>query len=190
MRELRDIRQRVTTATERCITDSDTNILEQLADKLANDTISRYFVSTTIQQRLGTFWLLCKEILRNADPLDIILWRDSMNQNKISSAQSVSRLERVRNTTSLITNAILDEPQRDILTISSILLSLILRTEASEFELGKIISFAKKYVPVKSPTEELISIHCKVSKGKSWKCDIRAIRDAVSRSIWDNKSQE
>ncbi len=188
--ELERIKTTVINSAGDCLTDEDVKSLEQIGNTLANDIIDNYFHSPTIQGRLSLLWKLSLNIIKTADFSDIILWREKQqNQKQVTSINALSKLESVKNTTSIITDAILNENQRDVLSLSGVLVCIILRTEASEYEINNIVELAKKYTSIDIESEDLISIDTKVRKGKDkWKSDIRAMRDAISHAKFEIKS--
>jgi hypothetical protein len=133
------------------------------------------------------FFNLGQAIVSTGKTGEIILWNlhtESSSRNDFSAVgDSIKRASRVTKITDNITNAILDERPKSILSIASILLVLIIRVEAHEYEIGNMLANAKKHInPFNYDTQEILSVNSKVQKGSGWRTDTREIRDAVSHA--------
>jgi hypothetical protein len=149
--------------------------------------ISSYFSHQGFLPKLQEFWKLRQAIISTGKTGEIILWNlhtESSSRNDFSAVgDSIKRASRVSKITDNITNAILDERPKSILSIASILLVLIIRVEAHEYEIGNMLASAKKHInPFNYDTQEILSVKSKVQKGSGWRTDTRAIRDAVSHA--------
>jgi len=135
-------------------------------------------------RRLQEFWRLREAIIKTGKTEEIILWRlkeKETPQNNLSAiGDSTKRAFQVRNTTNYIIEAILKQGIANILSITSILLALIIRVEAHEYELQNMILKAESYTNVNYDIQEILSVNSKIKKGNDWKSDTRAIRDAIS----------
>jgi hypothetical protein len=149
--------------------------------------VNNYFKHQGILHKLHEFMRLLQAVINSGNAENIILWRVTKkgeSQNVLNEVKNSS--ERAFNITT-ITDAIVDAvPNREpvgILSIASILLTLIIRVEAHEYEIENMIDIVKKYVnPFDYDIEEMLSVTTKVQKGRDWKSDTRAIRDAISHA--------
>lgn len=99
-----------------------------------------------------------------------------LNLDKLRAAKENSNLmfEAVRKRTQSINNNLL------LLDISTVLLTIIIRSEAHEYTLGNILRRLQAITRENTDVAELLSVECKVPKAESFKPDTRAIRDATA----------
>jgi hypothetical protein len=148
--------------------------------------INSYFSHKGFLPRLQEFWNLRQAIVNTGKTEEIVLWRldkKGTSQNNFSAiGDSIKRAFQVTNTTNSIIDAILNQGTINILSITSILLALIIRVEAHEYEIQNMIAKAEKYMNLNYDIQEMLSVNSKIRKGNGWRSDTRAIRDAVSHA--------
>ena len=106
-----------------------------------------------------------------------VLWE----VNAIDLSKSIQKAHEVKKITEKIVDAILEDP-KGILSITSVLLMLIIRVEAHEYQIRNIMSKARNSIHLNYDIEDMSSVGSKVQKGKGFRSDVRAIRDAVSHA--------
>jgi hypothetical protein len=174
-----------------CFSQNQINDIERFAHFLSSNRcfIDKYFIHAGFISKLHQFWLLRKSILGTSGKTeDIILWRleeKSPMQEKIKALVfSLQTTSRVQNLTGGIVEEVLTQ-QPNMLTITSILLALLVRVQAHEYEIGKMLEKAERYINLNFDIQEMCSVDKKVQKGTEWRSDVRAIRDAISHAHFD-----
>lgn len=171
-----------------CFSSTDIEEIENFSRYIASnqDFISHYFSRQGFFDKLQVFWNLRHAIISTGEATKIILWRlekkDLTGSDLGEISHSIKRAFQVKKITDYIEQSILDDQQSNILSLTSILLALIIRVEAHEYEIENMITKAKKYTSLDFDIQEILSITSKVAKGKGWKSDSRAIRDAISHA--------
>ena len=182
------IRNTVQSASGPCFSSTDIVEIESFSRHISSnkDFINHYFKGQGFIDKLQAFWNLRQAIISTGEATKIILWRfqteglASSDLNEVS--HSIMRAFQVTKTTGYIVQSILDNQQSNILSLTSILLVLVIRVEAHEYEIEKMIIKAKKYTNLDFDIQEILSVTSKVAKGKAWRSDTRAIRDAISHA--------
>jgi hypothetical protein len=171
-----------------CVSSNQIDVIEKFALHLSSNrcSINSYFTRQCFLSKLHQFWNLRQTIISiTGKTEEIILWRLSKKdifQNKADAFKvSIKRAHQVKKTTDLIVNAISNK-SINIHSIMSILLILVIRVEAHEYEIENMIGMAKNYVNLNYDIPEMCSVTSKVQKGKDWRSDTRAIRDAISHA--------
>ena len=109
-------------------------------------------------------------------------WKKGTFQDRLDALNlSLEKTHQVQSATNQIVDAVLGQT-KNILSMISILLAIVIRVEAHEYEIQNMIATAKRYVGLNYDIEEMCSVDLKVQKGSEWRSDPRAIRDAVSHA--------
>jgi undecaprenyl pyrophosphate synthase len=178
----------VQSASGPCFSTADIEEIENFSRHLAfsQDFVSHYFHRRGFFEKLQTFWNLRQAIIDTGKATNIIVWRceteDLTSSDLYEISNSIRRAFQVKKITDYIEQAILDNQQSKILSLTSILLALVIRVEAHEYEIENMIKKAKKYTKLNFDIQEILSVTSKVAKGDRWKSDSRAIRDAISHA--------
>jgi hypothetical protein len=185
--EISRVKEILSQATDRCLTDSQIDAFRRFGDMLTNNTIfgSKHFNSPNIQSKLLKFWSICGIILYAPNPLEIIFWRLNPTLSKedqvkvlINSLEAINRINAVA---SLVVTEVRNNPN-SILAITSILLTLTIRKETHEYELNNILRTMVKSTNMNVDIEDLLSVESKVQRDGKWKTDVNAIRDAIAHA--------
>jgi hypothetical protein len=191
-----NLRNIIESASGPCFTSDQMDGIEKFAHHICcyQDYVNSYFKHPMLP-KLQEFWKFRQAIISSGKVMNIILWRiDKVgnSQNALNELKrSIERDSRVLTITENIVNSIPPERPVSILSISGILLALIIRVETHEYEIENMIKHAKKYVnPFSYDIREMLTINSKVLKGKEWKTDTRAIRDAVSHANFTINSHD
>jgi hypothetical protein len=171
-----------------CLSSNQIDEFENFAHYLSSNHcfINNYFARECFLSKLHQFWNLRQTIIStDGKTEEIILWRldkkDTFQEKTDAIKASIERDHQVNKTADYIVNAVLTE-SISILSLASILLILIIRVEAHEYEIENMIAMAKNYVYLNYDIPEMCSVDSKVQKGNDWRSDIRAIRDAISHA--------
>jgi len=186
--KFRILRNTVQSAYGPCFSSADIEEIENFSRHIASnqDFINHYFIHQGFLHKLQVFWKLRQAIINTGKTVTVILWK--LNKENVSGndlgeiSHSIKRAFQVTKTTNYIIQAILNNRPFNILSLTSILLALIIRVEAHEYEIENMITNAKKYTNLDFDIQEILSVNSKVQKGKGWKSDTRAIRDAISHA--------
>jgi hypothetical protein len=184
--EITRVKEVISQANDRCLTDSQIDSFRRFGDMLTNNIIfgSKHFHSN-IQPKLLKFWSICGNILYAPKPLETIFWRLNPTLTKedqvkilINSFETTSSVNTIA---SLVVKEVENNPN-NILSITSILLTLIIHKETHEYELNNILRNMIKLSNMNVDIEDLLSVETKVQKGTTWKTDVNAIRDSISHA--------
>ena len=188
IQKLGDLKSIMQNASGPCFSADQIQEIEKFSLHLSSSQkfINSYFSHKGFLQRLQEFWNLRQAIVNTGKTEEIVLWRldkKRTSQNNLSAVgDSIKRAFQVTNTTNSIIDAIFNQVTINILSITSILLALIIRVEAHEYEIQNMIVEAEKYTNLNYDIQEMLSVNSKIRKGNGWKSDTRAIRDAVSHA--------
>jgi succinate dehydrogenase flavin-adding protein (antitoxin of CptAB toxin-antitoxin module) len=184
---LENIRTKWQRGSGKCISQVDIDILQKFGDLITSHSIDHYFSHNSIYERLEKTWRYLLKIQDNDVP-EVITGRSStpsspqpLNLDKLQAAKENSNLmfEAVRKRTQSINNNLL------LLDISTVLLTIIIRSEAHEYTLGNILRRLQAITRENIDVAELLSVERKVPKAESFKPDTRAIRDATAHARFD-----
>lgn len=188
--KLRVLKDTVQSASGPCFSAADIEEIENFSKHIASnqDFISHYFIHSFLH-KLQVFWNLRNAIISTGKTATIILWKLSKKElagNVLDEiSQSIKRAFQVTKTTNYIVEAILNNRPYNILSLTSVLLALIIRVEAHEYEIENIVTNAKKHINLDYDIQEILSVDSKVQKGIGWKSDTRAIRDAIAHASFN-----
>jgi hypothetical protein len=134
---------------------------------------------------LAKFWSFVQHISDNRTAE--VVTGQSMSRLSLPSL-SFDKLNAARENTSLMINAVVDRHYNNIntlliLDIPTILLTVMIRSEAHEYILGKILERTKEITKDQIDIPDLLSVSSKQPKGEHiFKPDTRAIRDAAAHA--------
>ena len=126
-----------------CFSSDQIEEIEKFSHHLSSNQIfiNNYFSHEGFLPKLQEFWNLRQAIINTGKTGKIILWRldkKDTSQNDFSAVgDSIKRASKVTKTTNYIIEAILNQLPKNILSVTSILLALIIRVEAHEYEIQK-----------------------------------------------------
>ena len=178
----------------KCLSRMDIENLFKFGHLLTGRSINHYFSHDMIYDRLAKFWSCMRKIPDSA--VVGVINGDSgsvqptvpLDMEKIIAATSSS---------SLMIKTVFDRNNsgsKDLLDIPAILLNIIIRSEAHEYVLDKILERAKDATNDPIDIDDLLSVAHKESRMKNGRLeyvtDMRAIRDATAhaRFIIENDS--
>jgi hypothetical protein len=175
-------------ASRPCLSSNQIDEFESFARHLSSNHffINNYFTRQSFLSKLHQFWNLRQTIISTPGKTEeIILWRlgkkDTFQNKADAFKASIERTHQVKSMADYIVNSISTD-SISILSIISMLLTLLIRVEAHEYEIEHMIAMAKNYVNLNYNIQEMCSVDLKVQKGNEWRSDTRAIRDAISHA--------
>jgi len=166
---LRTIEAEIRKASRPCLLDSEIEQIWRFGQQLI-------VLKPDLEPQLSQFWSLYQEVYD-------ILRRKSSSGYDLKSV--INELEpKIDSVDKLSSNIVLSAKNRisDILSPAALLLIHLIRTESIEHALRRqledaIIKFGLKG---KYDVLAICSVHSKVQKGREWRTDVRAIRDAIA----------
>jgi len=184
--EITRVKEILSKATDRCLTDSQIDAFRRFGDLITNNiNFGKKHFHSNIQSKLSRFWSIWGNILFAPKPLETIFWRlnPTLTQEDqvkvlINSFETTSSVNTI---TSLVVKEVKNNPN-NILSITSILLTLTIRKETHEYELNNILRNMIKSTNMNVDIEDLLSVETKVQKGTTWKTDVNAIRDSIAHA--------
>lgn len=167
----------------KCLIRSDLAVLYNFGDLLARSSINRYFVHDSIYDRLAKFWLHIKDI-PDSRAAEIIGQDISKNS---SNGLNLEKIYAARENTKLMIDSVIERNYSteilQILDIPTVLLTIMIRSEAHEYALEKILEATKSIIDAQIDIANLLSVDRKEPKGeRKFKPDTRAIRDATAHA--------
>lgn len=186
--ELENTRNKWTRGSGRCLSRGDIDILLKFGDLLTRYSIDRYFTNNSIYDKLPRFWSHIRNIPDN-EAAEVITGRSDSDQPSVPT--DLPKIEAARLSSSLMINAVIDRNNSGsnnmpLLDIPAILLTIIIRSEAHEYALGKILQRAMNATNESVDVADLLSVtrrEPKVKNGKTFfVTDMRAIRDATAHA--------
>jgi hypothetical protein len=186
--ELEELSDKWQNGQGRCLSRSDIEVLYNLGNLLVNNSINRYFVSNSIYGRLAKFWLSVKQI---PDDRVAVIVTGQKPDSKVPIPLDLDKIYVARENTNLMINTVVERNYSSnnnllILDIPTILLTIIIRSEAHEYALSKILDRIKEVTKNQIDIPDLLSVEAKVSKISKgqleYKPDTRAIRDATAHA--------
>ncbi|MGA9841653.1 MAG: hypothetical protein WBQ25_05010 [Nitrososphaeraceae archaeon] len=168
-----------------CLSESDVAVLYGLGDLLTNNSINSYFISNSIYDKLAKFWSSIQHIPDNR--VGQVVTGESIAGAPLASL-SFDKLSAVRENTNLMINTVVDRNYNNInnmliLDIPTILLTIMIRSEAHEYILEKILQRTEELTKNKIDIPDLLSVAHKEPKGEhKYKPDTRAMRDAIAHA--------
>ena len=188
VQKLSDLESLIETTSGPCLSCNQIDEIETFAQHFSSNQcfIDSYFTHHGFLLKLHQFWNLRQSIVNTSGKVEeIILWRLAKKgtfQNRLDALNlSLEKTHQVQSATNQIVDAVLGQT-KNILSMISILLAIVIRVEAHEYEIQNMIATAKRYVGLNYDIEEMCSVDLKVQKGSEWRSDPRAIRDAVSHA--------
>jgi hypothetical protein len=186
--KLEDVKNKWASGRGRCLSKADLAVLFKFGDLLTRQSIDRYFIHNSIYNRLPKFWShMCS--IPDTEVAEVITGRPTSDQSRPSLG--LEKANAAKLSSSLMIKTVVDRNNRGnnnkrILDIPAVLLTIIVRSEAHEYILGKILqrtaTAAKDLVDI----EDLLSVTHKQPKIKSGQpsfvTDMRAIRDATAHA--------
>jgi hypothetical protein len=168
----------------KCLVLSDTKIFTDIGEYLANEQIMKYFNSKTISKKVIMVWDLLMQIPDN-DVFEVITGEPY--QGFIPNIEAFVKILTARANTALFVNEVIQRNQNKdnkfkLLDISTILLIIIIRTEAHEYSLLQLLNRAQEKSATSVNVPLILSVENAILKDKKYKSDARAIRDAVAHN--------
>ena len=171
-----------------CLSSNQIHEIESFAQHLSSNRvfIDSYFTHHGFLSKLQQFWRLRQSIVNMSGKVEeIILWRlakkDTFQNTLYALRVSLERTRKAQRVTNQIVDAVIGQT-KNLLSMTSILLAIVIRVEAHEYEIQNMIAIGKNYVDLNYDIQEMCSVESKVQKGSEWRSDTRAIRDAVSHA--------
>jgi hypothetical protein len=168
----------------KCLSKSDMAALSYFGNLVTSKSIDRYFTSNSIYDRLPKFWSFIQYI-----PDNLVVEAVIGQHDLTVSLRSIGfdKIYTARENTNLMINTVIERNnirKNDlfILDIPTILLTIMIRSEAHEYVLGKILGRVKEITKNQIDIPELLSVIGRVPKGNEYKPDTRAIRDATAHA--------
>lgn len=175
-------------------TELDTDILRKFGDLITGHSIDHYFSHGSIYDRLAKTWKYLLSVQDNDVP-QVITGRSSASSSPPSL--NLDRLQAATKNSSLMFKTVIERNQSInnillLLDISTVLLIIIIRSQAHEYTLGNILRRIQTITKDQIDIADLLSVESKVPKAGSDKPDTRAIRDATAhaRSVITNDSND
>lgn len=175
-------------------TELDTDILRKFGDLITGHSIDHYFSHGSIYDRLAKTWKYLLNVQDNDVP-QVITGRSSASSSPPSL--NLDRLQAATKNSSLMFKTVIERNQSInnillLLDISTVLLIIIIRSQAHEYTLGNILRRIQTITKDQIDIADLLSVESKVPKAGSDKPDTRAIRDATAhaRSVITNDSND
>jgi hypothetical protein len=125
----------------KCLSKSDLTILYDFGNLLTKNSINRYFVSNRIYDRLAKFWS-CIQDIPDDKSAEVILGQQATG---LSLPSSLDKIRAAKENTNLMIEAVIERTHKDtnnnllVLDFPAILLTIIIRSEAHEYTLQKIL---------------------------------------------------
>lgn len=168
----------------KCLVLSDTKILTCVGEYLTNEQFINYFSSKTIPNKVIEFWNLLIRIPDN-DVFEVITGEPY--KGFIPDIEAFVKILTARTNTAIFVNEVVERNLKKDnkfkpLDISAILLTIIVRTEAHEYSLMKVLDRAQKKAGVAVDIPLLLSVENAILKDNKYKSDARAIRDATAHN--------
>jgi hypothetical protein len=176
----------------RCLSKSDIAVLYNFGSLLTTNSINRYFISNSIYGRITKFWssLQCLPDNRVVEVVS-----GQFNNTVSLPSLGFDKIYTARENTNLMINTVVERNYDNdnnllILDIPTILLTIMIRSEAHEYTLGKILQRTEEITKNQIDIPDLLSVVSKVPKGQhKFKPDTRAIRDATALANYKCKLQ-
>jgi hypothetical protein len=194
--ELEKTRNKWASGKGRCLSQTDIEILFKFGDLLTSRSIDRYLSHDSIYDKLARFWSHIRKIPDGA-AAEVITGRSGSGLP--STPLDFQKIHAAKASSSLMIKTVIDGNNSDrndapLLDLPAILLTIIIRSEAHEYVLGKILQRARNATKDLIDTADLLSVTCKEAKMKNGQpvfvTDMRALRDATAhaRFIIENDS--
>jgi hypothetical protein len=186
--ELENIRNKWAKGRGRCLSRTDIETLYNFGDLITGRSIERYFTHDSIYAKLSKFWSHIRNIPDSAVP-EVVTGRSSADPP--FPHIDFSKIQAAKSSSSLMIKTVFDRNNYGnndflLLDIPAILLTIIIRSEAHEYVLGKILQRAKDVTKDQIDIVDLLSVTHKELKEKSGRrlfgTDMRAIRDATAHA--------
>jgi hypothetical protein len=181
---LENVKKRWQSGEGKCLSKSDIIALINFGDLLTSNSINRYFVSNSIHKRLMKFWSSIQH-LPNNKVVEVVIGQHNVTVSLPSLG--FDKIYAARENTNMMIDTVVKRNYNNdnsllILDIPTILLTIMIRSEAHEYTLGNILKRTKEITKDLIDIPELLSVVRKVPKGQDFKSDTRAIRDATAHA--------
>jgi hypothetical protein len=192
--ELENTRDKWASGKGRCLSRADLEVLFKFADLLTRKSIDRYFIHDSIYDKLPKFWShICN--ISDDKVAEVITGRSSSDRPR--PPLDLERVNAAKLSSSLMIKTVYDRNNSgnnnmSILDIPAVLLTIIIRSEAHEYTLGKVLQRTKDATKGQVDIVDLLSVTHKQTKLKNghsfFVTDMRAIRDATAHARFIIKS--
>jgi hypothetical protein len=168
----------------KCLSKSDLTILYDFGNLLTKNSINHYFISNRIYDRLAKFWF-CIQDIPDDKSAEVILGQQATG---LSLPSSFDKIHAAKENTNLMIEAVIERTHKGtnnnllVLDFPAILLTIIIRSEAHEYTLQKILQRAASITKNRLDIPDLLSVTDKQAKREEFKPDTRAIRDATAHA--------
>jgi hypothetical protein len=181
---LQNVRNKWQNGLGRCLLKSDVKVLYDFAGLLVEKSINQYFISDSIYDRMIKFWSYIKEIPDDRVS-EVIIDQSTVGLDLFPSG--FAKISGARESTNLMINAVIDRNYSKsnhllILDIPTILLTIVIRSEAHEYTIGRILQKTEMIIKNQIDIPDLLSVIRKEPKEDQFKPDTRAIRDATAHA--------
>jgi hypothetical protein len=181
---LENIRNKWRNGVGKCLSKDDIGTIYKFGNLITSPSINRYFSHYSIYDRLAKIWVYLLNVSDNLVP-EVITGR---SQTSLSvPSLNLERLRAAKESSSLMIKTVIERNLSNnnmlLLDIPTILLTIMIRSEAHEYILGKILGRIQNITKVHLDIDYLLSVENKVRKGNGvYRPDTRAIRDATAHA--------
>lgn len=182
--DLENTRNKWQSGVGRCLSRDDIGVLYKFGNLITGRSINHYLSHNSIYDRLAKIWVYLLNVPDNLVP-DVVTGRSQISSSSVPSL-NLDRSQAAKENSSLMIKAVIERNNSNnnllLLDIPTILLTIIMRSEAHEYTLGKILGRIQKVTKDQVDIADLLSVESRVHKGNGVKPDTRAIRDATAHA--------
>jgi hypothetical protein len=186
--ELENTRNKWGKGNGRCLSRSDIEILYKFGNLLTKRSIDRYFSHDSIYDKLARFWSHIRNIPDSA-AAEVVTGRSGTGPP--SHPLDFQKINAAKLSSSLMIKTVIDrnnsgDNNTPLLDVPAILLTIIIRSEAHEYVLGKILQRAGDVTKDLIDIAELLSVTSKEPRKRKGQVvfgtDMRAIRNSTAHA--------